>query len=433
MNADPALTTRTSRHEYAARAGRLMQTLAARPEERWALVCENTGHFAIGLLAALAAGKRVVLPQAARSASIEAAGAEAVISDISALQDGRHLDPADAPATGPDIEMRELEDSTALELHTSGSTGEAKRVVKQFAQLRAEIRVLEEVWGERLRGVPILATVPHYHLYGLLFRVLWPLASGRAFATSTCLHPFELKHAARQLGRCAIVSSPAFLSRLADPGDLPEVAGVAAIFSSGAPLAKRAAQWLAQRYGLPATEVYGSTETGGIAWREQGPGDSTWTLLPGVRARAGEQLAVRSPWTPAADWIDTGDRARIADNGRLHLLGRADAVLKFEDKRISLAEMANRLCEEALVSDARVVVVPGLRARLGAVVVPATPGLAETAEARRYLSRQLREALCRHYDGVLVPRKWRFVSALPENAMGKVTRQSLLALFEAGA
>ena len=34
----------------------------------------------------------------------------------------------------------------------------------------------------------VLATVPPYHLYGLLFGVLAPLAAGAAFARETPLH-----------------------------------------------------------------------------------------------------------------------------------------------------------------------------------------------------------------------------------------------------
>ncbi|HRE16020.1 MAG TPA: hypothetical protein PLW86_03000, partial [Rhodocyclaceae bacterium] len=58
-----------------------------------------------------------------------------------------------------------------LELFTSGSSGEPKRISKRLIQLEAECRVLESFWGGHIGQAAVLATVPHHHIYGLLFRV----------------------------------------------------------------------------------------------------------------------------------------------------------------------------------------------------------------------------------------------------------------------
>lgn len=423
--------TEDARRQFAARAYGLMQTLTARPEKRWALACDDTEYFALGLLALLAADKQVVLPQAARPASVCAAQTQAILSDMPVLADFEPLHPAASETADTGLVLQDISDNAGLELCTSGSTGTAKRVTKHFGQLRAEIRALDRLWRDRIGDAPVLSTVPHYHLYGLLFRVLWPLWAKRALARHTCLHPFELTHATQKGTRCVIVSSPAFLSRIKTREALPDPALVAALFSSGTPLASATASWLASGYGLPATEVYGSTETGGIAWREQRDGDTAWTPLPDVELRASETLQVRSPWTWDRTWAATGDRASFAADGRLQVHGRGDAVLKFEDKRISLTEMAARLCKHPAISDARVIVVPGARHRLGAVVALSSDARFTPKTAQRQLSQSLRDALRQYYDPVLIPRKWRYVDALPENAMGKVTQQALLELFAA--
>jgi acyl-coenzyme A synthetase/AMP-(fatty) acid ligase len=65
-------------------------------------------------------------------------------------------------------------------LFTSGTTGEARRIEKAVRHLEDEVAVLEERFGVHLGAdARILATVAPQHLYGLQFRVLWPIASGR--------------------------------------------------------------------------------------------------------------------------------------------------------------------------------------------------------------------------------------------------------------
>lgn len=413
----------SDRAALAVRAAALADRARRQPEPRWALACDDSAEFAAGLLGLLAAGKTVVLPQSARPASASAVGADILLTNPGELM--RDAAPSDRAVPSLD----NLPGESRVELCTSGSTGEPKQVVKRLDQLLAEVDMLESQWGDRLGDAAIFATVPHHHLYGLLFRILWPLRHGRPFARHTCLQPFELTAGCRTFRRTALVSSPAFLSRLENADALPPADRLCMLFSSGAPLDADTAAWLQQNHGRAATEIYGSTETGGIGWRRQQSGaENAWTLLPGVELRAGDDTRVRSPWTADRDWVATGDRTRQLTDGRVMLDGRSDSVVKFEDKRVSLPEMAARICEHPDVGDARVVIVPGSRQRLGAVVVTAAT-VALDADARRRLSRDLRERLRAHYDPVLLPRRWRYVDALPGNSMGKVSHAALLRLF----
>ena len=69
--------------------------------------------------------------------------------------------------------------------------------------------------------------------------------------------------------------------------------------------------------------------------------------------------------------------------------------------------------------------------RVCAVIVPSEAGwrLLER-DGRRGFGRALAEHFAADWEPVLRPRQWRAVRALPRNAMGKVTREALLALFE---
>ena len=114
------------------------------------------------------------------------------------------------------------------------------------------------------------------------------------------------------------------------------------------------------------------------------------------------------------------------------LLGRADDVVKFEDKRVSLSEMRARLLAHPWVSDARLLLLEGRRTVIGAVVILNEPGRAGLATSgKAAMNDTLREWMRKHYEALLIPRKWRFVDSLPDNDMGKIERARLQSLFEA--
>jgi acyl-coenzyme A synthetase/AMP-(fatty) acid ligase len=144
--------------------------------------------------------------------------------------------------------------------------------------------------------------VSHQHIYGLLFNVLWPLAAGRAIDAKTYYFPQELLGVLAERDRL-LVSSPAYIKRLpARPARATISNRLRAVFSSGGPLSFDVACEAKRLLGLVPIEVYGSSETGGIAWRQQRTSmDDAWTAMPGIAwgidSEAGV-LEVRSPHLP---------------------------------------------------------------------------------------------------------------------------------------
>ena len=132
---------------------------------------------------------------------------------------------------------------------------------------------------------------------------------------------------------------------------------------------------------------------------------------------------------PQSEW---GDRVRLLGGGRFVLQGRADRVVKIGEKRLSLPEMESRLLACAAVSDAALVTLERAgEMRVAAVVVPSAAARASLDRAeRRVLARELSDALANDFDRVLLPRTWRFVEALPEDAQGKRPVGLLRALFD---
>jgi acyl-coenzyme A synthetase/AMP-(fatty) acid ligase len=150
-----------------------------------------------------------------------------------------------------------------------------------------------------------------------------------------------------------LVSTPAHLRRLPETPDWGLASNrVRAVFSSGAPLPGDAARESSRLLGQVPIEVYGSSETGGIAWRQQKTRhDEEWTPLPNIKWRIDAEegvLEIRSAHLPDAEWFRTADRARPGGGNRFLLEGRVDRVAKVGGKRISLGAIEERLRSSAL-------------------------------------------------------------------------------------
>jgi acyl-coenzyme A synthetase/AMP-(fatty) acid ligase/3-hydroxymyristoyl/3-hydroxydecanoyl-(acyl carrier protein) dehydratase len=327
-----------------------------------------------------------------------------------------------------------IDPQAPLTLYTSGSSGRPKPIRKTLAQFNAEVHTLEQQWGTLIGDATMLASVPHHHIYGLLFRVLWPLAAGRAFDRAISIEPLHLQTQIEQCGAAVIVSTPAQLSRWpALPGFADLTPAPRAVFSSGGPLAFEAAQEYAAAYGAAPLEVYGSTETGGIAWRRQDQTDA-WQPLAGIAVRRDEDgaLNVRSPHLDHAGWHRTDDRIAFDADGRFRLQGRLDRVLKLDGKRVSLPELEARLALHPYVAQAAIVPLAGAsRERVGAVVaLTEAGGAALRDEGRVALAKILRRHLAEYFDVVVLPRHWRFRVTLPFDARGKLPVAAVAAAFE---
>ena len=384
---------------------------------RWVLACEDAWDFAAGLFGLLAVGRTVVLPpnflpQTLQELEREADGA---IWEVPP-------EPASAaPWTGPIANGH-------LEFWTSGSTGEPKLVAKALAQLDAEVAMLERTFGRRMASGTVAGTVPHHHIYGCLFRLLWPLAAGRPFLNEPLADPGGLRRALGQSRPAALVASPAHLSRLprlVDLGTIPDLPPV--LFSSGGPLAL--ADALAWRRWVPGgvLEIYGSTETGGIAWRNQDaePDSSLWTPLDDVQLDTEDGALVVTSFRAGPGPQRLEDAVAPEPDGRFRLLGRLDRTLKLEEKRVSLPELEVALETHPWVARAAVVPLEGRRPALGAVVL-LSPG---APTERRPLIHALRAHLAKRFEGPALPRRWRFPRELPYDARGKLTVQALAQLF----
>ncbi|SCZ03585.1 AMP-binding protein [Pseudomonas sp. NFACC37-1] len=406
---------------------RLAGGLQARGVRHVAVHLEDAADLAIALLGAWHAGVRVLLP-ADLQAQTRQRWAAAVDLWLTDQPGDTHPDDLRcAPMDAAELDL----DHCWLSLCTSGSSGEPKRIEKTLRQLSNEVQALEQLWGTDLGPACMIGSVATQHIYGLLFRVLWPLCAGRPFMRRQLAFPEDLQRASREQPVFAWVASPALLKRMGDNLDWPALSSVRRVFSSGGALPVEAAQSLQRRLGQWPTEIFGSSETGGIAWRQ---GDPWWQPFADVELNQDSDgaLLIASPYLPAGHVEHTADAARIAEDGRFELLGRLDRIVKLEEKRISLPMLEQALVAHDWVSEARLGVVQENRASLGALLVLSEAGLrALRNQGRRAVTGGLRRHLSEHCETLALPRRWRWLRQLPLNAQGKLPQAEVEALLMA--
>ncbi|MEN5314408.1 AMP-binding protein [Pseudomonas koreensis] len=404
---------------------RIAAGLHARGVQHMAVHLEDAADLAIALLGAWRAGVSVLLPSDLQAQTRQRWSSEVDLW-LTDHDDDAHLNDLLQPALpGAELDL----DQCRLSLCTSGSSGEPKRIDKSLRQLANEVEALERLWGTDLGEACIIGSVATQHIYGLLFRVLWPLCAGRGFVRKQLAFPEDLQRASREHPAFAWVASPALLKRMGDNLDWPALSAVRRVFSSGGALPADAAHSLQQRLQQWPTEILGSSETGGIAWRQ---GASLWQPFAGVELSqdADGALLITSPYLPAGHVEHTADAASIAADGRFELLGRLDRIVKLEEKRISLPMLEQALVAHDWVGEARLGVVQENRAVLGALLVLSEEGLFALREhGRRSLTEALRKHLSEHCEALALPRRWRLVRQLPLNSQGKLPQADIEALL----
>lgn len=409
----------------------LMHLLRQQEGERWALCFENSYLFIVALLATLHAGKTPVIPGHSRVSLLEEQRGlfDGIVSDRTLGFTGRLIVVAASRGeAAPFVPLPDIDDSRVIELFTSGSTGAPRRVVKHIASLDREAVLLATRFGERLQGCSIVASVVPQHLYGLTFRIFLPMASGLEL-NAAMLYYAEQLAALPQNRRYLFISSPAFLKRL--DTDLP-APPVEMLISAGGMLPWEDISATHSWLNVWPDEIYGSTETGILAWRHRQEMSIPWLPFPDVTFIAEEETyRVTSPLIHEAEGLLLDDILHFDDNGQFNIAGRRGRVVKIEEKRISLNEIEQRLLElEGICEAAALPVTRGGRQGIGVLLV-----LDDKARQRwqkrgkRAQEFAWRRALLPWLEPVAVPRYWRILDEIPVNTMNKRVYAQLQEFF----
>jgi O-succinylbenzoic acid--CoA ligase len=236
---------------------------------------------------------------------------------------------------------------------------------------------------------------------------------------------------------------PTQLRRLVDLGDvgLGALRSLDAVLSGAAATPPDLAEVLRDN-GVRLLTSYGMSETSGgcaydgvplpgLSFRTDTPdGRSLGRLqVTGPSVAAGYRLHPDDPAIRAGT-VFTADVGRIADDGTVVVVGRADEGVQGGGVNVALPAVADALRTRDEVADACVVSVPDREwgARIVAFVVPAgraaTPATGQAAPDGATLQAAVREQL----GPAAVPRTVLSLAGIPLLATGKPDRRALLAL-----
>jgi acyl-coenzyme A synthetase/AMP-(fatty) acid ligase/3-hydroxymyristoyl/3-hydroxydecanoyl-(acyl carrier protein) dehydratase len=414
--------------------------------KRILLYCDDCYSFAVGICAIWFSGAVAVLPPNAKIETLSEIiiGVGCFITDLN-FQDKKIavIDPLTVESIDTEfIWNKPNKEQLCIEIYTSGSAGNRKIIPKKIKHLEEEIITLESSWGSQIQNKEFIATVSHQHIYGFLFKFLWPLCSGRIFHSSTYFYPENLLFEMDRIKNCCLISSPAHLKRMPELINIEKFKpSTTIIFSSGGPLNPQTAEIFLNNSGIIPIEIFGSTETGGVAWKQHQKGKKPyWQALPRVEVKVDDQdcLYVRSAVVSvnsADEWFRVGDQVEMLSNQKFTLKGRGDRIIKIEEKRLSLDEMERILKNHPQIDEAKVFTLENdadtvKRVPLAAVIVLTNKKQSQFYEnEKRKIIQELKAYLNTYFDRVLIPRFWRLVDQCPEDAQGKTLLSALHQLF----
>lgn len=404
---------------YALAAG-LKKTLARRGVEKTVCLCtENKAVIAASVLASIAGACKLVLPHSFSSHALaemyESVGFDAAIADHPEELPGVEIvtplagDPDDLDPAG----MRHPDDPF-LRLFTGGSTGKPKVWSKTPRNLLAEALYLRDKFDITSKDL-LVATVPPYHIYGLLFTILLPLLAHARVMPETFTFPQEIIATINRHKATVLVSVPIhYRSLKVDNLSLPSLK---IAFSSSGVLNRSDASFFLKKTGIGITEIYGSTETGGIAARNINENMESWQPADVVQWRlSGKRLAVRSDFVSremereADGFCVTGDEVQPDKSGRFFLLGRADGIVKVAGKRVDLLDVQNKIQTLPTVRDVVVIALPAEKGRENVIAALVACDLSET---------QLKKMMMEKLEPYAMPRRIKIVSTITRTATGK--------------
>jgi acyl-[acyl-carrier-protein]-phospholipid O-acyltransferase/long-chain-fatty-acid--[acyl-carrier-protein] ligase len=344
------------------------------------------------------------------------------------------------------LEFAPASEATAVVLFTSGSEGEPKGVELTHRNLLANIRqmlsVIDLVDTDRFFNA-----LPLFHSFGLSVGTLLPLVRGLfVFLYPSPLHYRVVPTAFYNLDCTVMFGTNTFLNGYARKAHPYDFRGLRYLFAGAEKLQESTANTWMRQFGVRVIEGYGATECSPcltantpIAPRHGSAG----RFLPRIEYRVepvegveeGGRLHVRGPnvmrgylnaeanvkFKKLGGWYDTGDIAKVDNEGFLFILGRLKRFAKISGEMVSLTAI-----EEAL---AGAFPQHGLRCQIAIVSRPDSDKgealVAVTNEPKLKLE-DIRAAVReKGLPNIAVPREVKFLKEIPKLGTGKTNHREL--------
>jgi len=343
----------------------------------------------------------------------------------------------------------------AVILFTSGSEGVPKGVVLTHRNLLSNIRQMD-AFLDISDNERFFNALPLFHSFGLTACTLLPLVRGLyTFLYPSPLHYRVVPAVVYDKNCTVMVGTNTFLNGYARKAAPYDFQSVKYLVAGAEKVQEATAQTWARKFGIRLLEGYGATECSPVLCANSRIGarfGSVGRFMPGMESRLeavegvsevapdgrilSGRLFVRGPnvmlgylnaeanakFLELDGWYDTGDLARIDDDGFVFLLGRMKRFAKISGEMVSLTA----------VEDALAGAFPqhGLRCEVAVVAVPDEDKgekLVAIANVEKLGLDEIRQVIkAKGMTNLCVPRELRYVHEIPKLGTGKVNHRALL-------
>lgn len=305
---------------------------------------------------------------------------------------------------------------STIEFCTGGTTDNAKIVSKRVENVFAE---LKEIFDELNLpdDLEFVSTTTPEHFFGFTFYA-FAYKFGYKWNLDRINYPEDLN-----FSNAVLVTTPSFLEVMRKHNSVPNK-NPKIIIVAGSKLEDKTFQF-AKKITNRVIEIYGSTETGVIAYREDYL--ENLKIFPSVQISDSEEdlIKIKTPFSINGVEI-LNDRIEVID-GRIKFLGRNGRVLKIQEKRIDAEVVESVINDSCLVQESYCLEYSG---KMAALVVLSSVGneyllKKGSLELIKFFKSELRKS----FD--VVPQKWRFVNEIPRKETGKYNKEKIKSYFDA--
>jgi acyl-coenzyme A synthetase/AMP-(fatty) acid ligase len=314
-----------------------------------------------------------------------------------------------------------LEKDFFLMYYTSGSTGTPVGALKSKKNIETEVLALTKLL-EQYTIKKVIVTVPFVHLYGTLFGLFYPLLNDIDILFKEHFLPHDLLDLIDPY--TMVVTTPLYikaLNKIQESKDLSQ----SLFISSTSPLDALSVSQFNVKYHADIMQIYGSTETGGIAYKVNT--SDLWQAFEGVSltVNSQEELSVKSDFVSSflyrEGFISTNSVIQTFDyvelkKTRFKLLGRSSKIFKLAGKRYSTVQIENILENIEGISKALVFVAMDKDSLRGEYIDI-------TLESERiFVEKEIKNILQYNLSNLKFSIKLSIVNEIPVNKIGKKLR-----------
>ncbi len=315
--------------------------------------------------------------------------------------------------------IQEVNKNAQVLFFTSGSSGFPVGAFKSRRNIEEEVEVLKAL-VQKYKIKKVVVTVPFVHIYGVLAGLLLPLSLGDIeLVVKDDFLPYELLQEASD-GETLVITTPVFIKALARLSEEKSLKSDLFICSTG-PLNVDDIKLFEEKYQTDVMQLFGSTETGGIAYKFSS--GVSWTALDSVDiSTQDDKLSVTSAFispyilnktiSKLAQPFVSEDIIEVKDN-TFTLIGRSNKIIKIAGKRISALQI------EAIIES-----IDGVQKAIVELVYKKellrSEQIVITIEAKEKIAKKvIKEKISQCFGVLTIPFSVKYVDKINYSAMGK--------------